>query len=96
MRYENRELHVSFELPDRPTVRQQLRWRGETVSMPGAELFEKLWAGARQLITAWECDAVGIDADLDALTDPAAAQIVEWVGLQVFTHMRALEDLPKN
>ena len=87
----------TFEVPDRPTVRQQLEYFSATAGTAGNQMLVRFWMGAREVITNWECEALpDIKVDLDDLTDPTQTDIIIWAGLQVKTHFNSLEDLPPN
>lgn len=99
MKHENRELSVSFVTPDAPTVRQILAYDSAVImDASGRPTFERLWNGVPAMVTDWQCDSVRPGADLDALTDPNAAKVVEWAGLAVFAAVNALKEsaAPKN
>jgi hypothetical protein len=97
MNFTNDQLGCSFSVPDRPTVRQQLQYFALVKESRGKEQFERMWEGAKALISDWKCEALpDFQASLDDLTDPTQAQIVIWAGLQVLGHYNRLEDLPKN
>ena len=49
----NERLGVSFQLPDRVTVRQQLAYYSGAGLAVGDELFERYWQGAKAIITDW-------------------------------------------
>lgn len=94
---ENEKLGVSFTLPDKPTVRQQLAYYSETGLARGTELFESFWRGALLLIGDWQCEKMpDLNADLDAITDPDASAVIIWAGTQVKLHMDRLDEVPKN
>lgn len=94
---EDPELGYSFRLPATFPVRQQMRW-WSTVQRTSdrGDLFERYWLAARELIEDWKCETLALDADLDQITDPAAVKIIMRVGLAVYTHILALEDIPKK
>lgn len=97
MKYENERLGCSFEVPDRPTVRQQLEWYGEMAQAKGKDQFVRHWEAAKTLISGWECAALpDPKASLDQMTNPSQTQVVIWAGTQVLMHMNRLEDVPKN
>ena len=97
MEYTNGELEARLVVKDRPTVREQLRYRGEMgTAQANAAIYERLWNAAQFVIEAWECPYVGKDANLDELDSPKAAKAIEWAGLVVFGFMQALEEVPKN
>jgi hypothetical protein len=86
-----------FEIPDRPTVRQQMMYIGKTSGGADGLYPLRFWDGARALITEWKCEKFpNKDADLDSVDDPVIADILLWAGLQVWTHISSLEELPKN
>ncbi len=93
---------VTFSVPTRPTVRQQLRYYSQAASTPDAEMFERLWLAAVVLMRdgdgyAWECESLpDPSVDLDSISDPSLALMLLWAGTQVRAHMNALEDTPKN
>jgi hypothetical protein len=93
----NEKLGVSFQLPDRVSVRQQLAYISSAGLATGNELFEKLWYGARAVVTGWKCEALpDINTDLDSITDPKATEIILWTGLEVKQYMDRLDTVPKN
>jgi hypothetical protein len=87
-----------FTVPDRPTVRQQLQYFSNTVSMSDDEdLFFRYWRGATALISDWKCEILpDFHIDLDKADDPNLTNLIIWAGLQVRDHMNSLEALPKN
>ena len=93
----NERLGVSFQLPDRVTVRQQLAYYSGAGLAVGDELFERYWQGAKAIITDWKCEALpDIHADLGSLTDPKATDVILWAGMEVKRHMESLDSVPKN
>ena len=97
MEYTNGGLGVRLVVKDRPTVREQLRYRGELGTGPmGAQVFERLWLGAKVIITEWECEHIALDANLDELDSKRAAEVIEWAGIVVFGFMETLDGVPKN
>ena len=97
-KYENEALGVAFELPDKITVRQQLRFRSAIAFTGEAGVYERFWAGAVQMVTSWECerwpDIKAIDLDSD--DDPDLVALIEYVGNQTSAHMMELRSVPKN
>ena len=87
---------VRFVIPDRPTARQQLAYYSATAGVIDREYLERLWVGARTLITEWECDIFPKDANLDEVTNPSVVDIMLWAALQVKGYINKLEDLPPN
>lgn len=97
MEFTIEEPKVRFTVVDRPTVRQQLTYRGALGLRSAANFYIKLWEAAQVLIEEWECEDIpDRGLDLDGVEDPSIADIVQWVGVRVMTHMNELEDIPKN
>lgn len=101
-KYENEALGVSFELPDAISVRQQLRYRsGISFALHESE-YERYWAGAILLMTAWECEYAPDPAavDLDMVDDPEMVEklvnLIQYVSNQTAIHMLQVRGLPKN
>lgn len=97
-KYENEALGVAFELPDKITVRQQLRFRSAIAFSGESGVYERYWTGALQLMTDWTCerwpDARAIDLDGD--DDPAVVDLIQYVGNVTAVHMLELRSVPKN
>jgi hypothetical protein len=96
MRFERDDKKCSFEIPDRPTVKQQLIYMGKASGVnDGYPL--RFWNAAKDLIKDWKCDIFqDYNTDLDTIDNPNITDILVWAGLQVWTHMVGLEELPKN
>ena len=93
--FTNKKLGVSFRVPDKPTVRQQLAYFSEAGMASGRKMFERLWLGALTLIEDWKCDFFQSGAELDDVTDPRATEAILWASMRVQAHMNALDDVPK-
>ena len=87
---------VSFVIPDRPTVRQQMAYYSEATSVTGRAHLERLWLGARSLIMEWNCDLFKHDVDLDSVSDPEIMNTMIWASIQVRDHLNRMGELPKN
>lgn len=97
MEYKDEKRNISFMVPDKVTVRQQLAYYSGAALASGEDLFERLWFGARAVIQNWQCQTVpDIGVDLDDLTDPAATDCLIWAAMRVREHMEKLEAVPKN
>ncbi len=95
MEYKSENPDVCFTVPDRPTVRQQLDYHSKLAIEGG--FYVKLWQAAQTLIDEWECGSLpDRDIDLDAETNPAVVDVIQWVGIRVNVHVNELENLPKN
>ena len=85
---------VSFSVPDVVTVRQQMAYFSAGASKPA---LERLWLGARELITDWRCEIMpDIKTDLDSIHDPNITAVLSWAGVAVKNHIDSLENVPKN
>lgn len=97
MKIENTELGYTCNVPDRPTVRQQLAFFALVGDARGRDKFERYWEGAKAIVTEWQCPALpDTDIDLDEISNPVQARIVLSVGLRILTYMNTLEDIPPN
>lgn len=86
-----------FTVPDRPTVRQQLKWFGVAQGYEKSDTWIRNWEGAKQLIQTWESDVLpDYKVDIDTLTNPSQREVIIWAGAQVLMYMNSLEDIPKN
>lgn len=95
MKFEREE--CTFEIPDRPTVRQQLLYFGAAGGVDKNDAMLRYWEGAKQLIQKWDCKVMpDYKISLDDLTDTSPTQIIIWAGLEVLQFMNKLEDIPKN
>lgn len=99
-KFENDELGVRFTLPDNPTVGQQLRYRGRVFATGyfTEDVYLRMWLGFLGLYSDWESESVPDPkaVDLETETDPAVADVVQWVGNVTARHMNTLEAVPKN
>lgn len=97
MDLKNEQLGVSFTIPTRPTVRQQLEYLSEAGNARGREMWLRYWAGAVMLITNWVCEALpDPNVDLDSITDTKQTGIIMWAAIEVYRHMNSLDTIPKD
>ena len=96
--YESTKFGVKFSVPDELTVRQQLAFRSELFLTQDMDRFERFWIGAQHLIEDWECELIPDRAalDLETETNPAIADIVNYVGTTVAGHLAMIGAVPKN
>lgn len=87
---------VSFDIPDRPTVRQQMAYYSEATGVTSRAHLERLWLGTRTLIVNWECELFQFDVDLDTVDDPRIMDIMLWAAVRVRDHLNKLGELPKT
>jgi hypothetical protein len=98
MKYTNEKLGCSFELPDRPTVRQQLKLFSDLRIWIEDPPLIRYWEAGKQFVTDWQCEVVPDlqAANLDEMTNPKQTNVISWVGLTIHLHFDRLEDLPPN
>jgi hypothetical protein len=97
MKFDNEKLGCSFEIPDKPTVRQQLAYNWIIATENEADGMGKHWRAAQPLITGWKCETLpDVKVNLDTVTDTAITTIISWAALSVFQRMTSLEDIPPN
>lgn len=95
--YKNEELGVRFTMPDKPTVRQMLRYRSVLPAREGrATLYEDLWYAIGEMAGGWECEVVKPGDDLDKIDDARAADVIAWVIATGANHMNRVGTVPKN
>jgi len=98
--FTNDDLGLRFTLPDNPTVGQQLRYRGRVFATGyfTEDVYLRMWLGFLGLYGEWECESVPDPktVDLETETNPAVADIVQFVGNVTARHMNTLETVPKN
>jgi len=95
--FENEELVCSFSIPDKPTIRQILRY-DSVVELNGfaGDTYERLWNGVKHIVSDWKCPHVDPRADLDDVTSLDAMRVIKWSGLIVWTFVDDLKHVPKN
>lgn len=97
-RLSNDGLGLSFEVPDRFTVREQLEFRGRIAGTAGEIALIRYWQAALSIITDWQCELVPDPAalDMDTETDVRIADIVQWTANAVAGHMAGIDTPPKK
>lgn len=112
MEFKNKELGLRFTVPDRPTIKQQLDYRGWIFTLREGGIFWRQWKAAGSLIEEWKCEAIpdyehlyetketsSEEKDaifLDTDTNPQITDIIMWVGAEVAMFVVGLEAIPKN
>lgn len=96
--YENEGLGVSFSLPERFTVRENLSFREHLGRVASDSAFIRYWVAALPIIKDWQCALIPDPAalDMDTETDAHIADIVQWTANSVAGHMMALVAPEKN
>lgn len=96
--FKNEKLNISFTLPEKITVRQQLNYFSEVAFAFGKERFEMFWLGAIAILQDWKCDLIPSigDFNLDEATDPKVTEVVMWTGWEVKKFIDSLDSVPKN
>ena len=98
MEFKREKPDCEFVLPDKVTVRQQLAYYSAASTIEPEKFLERSWEAAKQIIVplSWKCEVTKMDANLDEITDPQAAEIILWAGLKVRDYINGLESIPKN
>lgn len=99
MEFTKEKPDCKFSVPDKPTVRQMLEYFSASAGVEQNKFLERAWEGAKTLIIrgSWKCEVLPeVDADLDTLTNPSAADVILWAGMRVREYMDELDRLPKN
>lgn len=111
-KFDHPEYDVSFELPEKPTVRQLLEYDGFELGA-SQPLYPRLWAAAGCVIQDWHCEPtpdtaeleekeqiplVNVGMSLDAAATENQLDIIKWASLAVFSWRLKLkkERLPPN
>ena len=96
--YSNDDFGVSFSIPDKLTIRQQLRFRSESAFSSNADKLERFWFGAQELIQDWECERIPNprEVDLATETDPKIVDVINYVASVTAGHMMRLGYIEKN
>ena len=97
--YKNKDLKLSFDVPDSVTVNQQLRFRRAIANGTRSDdTYAIYWRGSLHLIENWQCEHVEDPhtLDLDTETRSIVTDIVFWTCNQVADHMLSLDKMPKN
>lgn len=95
--FENAELKVSFDLPDKPNVLDILTYDSTRMEHYGEKAILILWESIKPLISNWTCEAMpDKDSDLSKVEGLAAAQVVEWSAFRGSEWRSSLDNIPKN
>lgn len=93
-------LKVSFDLPEKVTVRQSLQYWGvfSAAAHNRQMMFLDLWDVILKLglISNWECEFFALETPLDQVEDPRVAELVMEVCNIVYRHMEGLKAIEKN
>lgn len=97
MKFENTGLQTTFDVLDKPTVRQWLAYDGAVEMRMGLTTYERLWSGVQAIIKPehWH-SPISLDVDLDSAQDHIAVEIIKWAGLNLFSFMLNLRNIEKN
>ena len=96
--FTNERIGVSFELPERLSVRAQLHFRIAVAAADDTNWLIRYWQAALPLLSNWQCEALPDPAalDIDTADDPALTNIVQWTANTVAGFMLQLETPAKN
>ena len=96
--YKNDDLGVSFEIPDKITVRKQLAFYSAASAFSGEMQYGRYWAAAMAVIENWKSELIPDPAklDMDDESNPSIATAIIWVSNTAIAHLNRLEAVPKN
>ena len=97
MKFVNAELKTTFEIPDAPTVRQNMRYDSVVeLNLDKAQLYERLWGGVVAIAENWQSEHVQLSQDVDVAASPQAVAVIKWAGLMLFSFMQQVKDIDPN
>jgi len=96
MELKNESLEVRLVVPDRPTVREILRYDSQVDFGYGRQMYERLWEAAKTIISEYKCPHVALDIDIESAATDQVAKVIHWVALAVFSYRQQLDELEKN
>ena len=95
--FENLELKVSFDLPDKPDVITILTYDSVRMEHWGERAIIVLWECIKPIIENWECEHLPDRyIDLSTINSLDAALAVEWSAYRGSDWRRNLDNVPKN
>lgn len=100
MKFQKDDGSVSFSIPDKITIRNQLKFKTHVFSnnerLEDDELFILYWEAGLPMIEEWECELIPKPAilDFDKEDDNRIADIVFWVGNKIAAEV--LVTIPKE
>ncbi len=84
-------------VPDEPSVLQLINHDSIRYEFGEKGAILGLWEMAKVLIIEWESEALpDMNANLNEITDPRAARVIEWAGVTVSAYRRSLDAISKN
>ncbi len=99
-KHTNAKLGITFETPDKLTVREQLEFMSIIHSGDEeSEKYQRQWRASLPLIRGWRCEWLPDPEKMDmGLTtdDPRYLFAVMWASVSVFNHVMGLDALPKD
>lgn len=97
MIYSDEGIGVSFELPDKPSALDILRYDSRRIEHQGEDALIILWECVKPLVKSWECEALpDPNMPLDQAEGLAAAQAVEFAAFRGLEWRTALDNVSKN
>lgn len=97
MKFESDDLKTTFEVPDKPTYRDMMRYDA-TEWRIGSEIYERLWLGVCAVAQNWQSELIpeATPTVFEQDFDPQAYEVIKWAGLAVFSWAQKAKELPKN
>ena len=97
MKFEKKELKLSFEIDDVITVPMQLMYWGMIDEANGMAKFVMRWNAARILVKEWKFkpypDPLAAFADK---SDPAITAAIMWASQEVYDYITGLTEVPND
>ena len=96
MKYEDKELGVSFTIPDRITVGSFLEYHSLKDFSEPEERWLKAWEASKAVVEDWQCPLL---PEMDKLNlssnDARLVKIVRWTAGEAAEHIARLMTIPK-
>lgn len=96
MKIENEKIGFSFDLPERLTVRQQLKIMG--LAAKGEPDYFGIFKAALPMLENWQCEILPDPAqlDIDKETNPKLTSLIYAVAMSIFVHANRAEEVDPN
>ena len=97
MKFEDKELATSFEIPDPFTYREAMKY-DSAVDFSNEPLYPRLWGGVVAVAQNWQSEHIPeLNAEiLDDEINGNAYDVIKWASLALFSHVKGLKEVPKN
>lgn len=97
MKFENKDLKVSFKIDDVITVPVQLMYWSGIDEASGMAKYIMRWSAARILVKDWKCKVFKDPlAAFNDETDPRITAVIMWAGQEVYEYIEGLTKVPND